>query len=817
MSNLALKSLPSATFVNSPSLSSLDLRYNPDLAGLPADMLLSSASLTTLNLQGSAVSSLPQNVIDTLASVVTLNMPTGLTAWPTGLVLPDTVSTLKIFGNDEFAELPAGVLDQTLPSALNYLRLADLQLSDATLNAIGMHRVATGNWTFMIFDNTGLNGAKLTNLINAWCDDDTGTTPICENYNGPRDVYLFNENLSDWLDPNASQTVLEEQRAAVQKSSCGTTCLRLVLSDNMMSLAQITDLLENIPAGLRILDISKNELNGLRVDFSRFTGLAWLYLTEGGIDTDTADHIINNLPASIQSLRLFSNDIETIPVFPSYPSLSDLWLHRNQLDSLPVGALDGLDLFTLAASYNLLTELPEGLFDDNLRLQTLYLDNNDLTVLPDRFFDNNPALRSVYLNDNELTVLPDELFDVTICLNTVRLHNNDLTELPRGLFAENQCIVELSIYGNEKLDLDIDDFPNLLGLRALVPEPPSQDTTPTPTPTPGPVSLARLLRIEPSIEAVTLSAGKSVVLETIVYGRQDIVDNGLAESVNLTWDDGEAGGSFEGDGHETLYTAPVRPGRYTVSVTVDADQCFGDENQCRAEFKVTVLRPSSIPEEDVAPVNPAGEIPSILTDDNGEQYEVFTPEDGGTFTGDNSSLSARPGVVPNGEIVGLRISEGDAASNAGNTYQRYTLGGSWYAISAVDASGESVSTYALADAAEVCVPLPGELRSNISDVALVAVNSDESLTILSSTVRISAAGTNVCGKISSVPANVAVGSAGAPAPLPTTVPEMEADDLPETGGAAPSSSDALVLTLLIGLAVLTTGFVAMRTRRRRFN
>ena len=57
-------------------------------------------------------------------------------------------------------------------------------------------------------------------------------------------------------------------------------------------------------------------------------------------------------------------------------------------------------------------------------------------------------------------------------------------------------------------------------------------------------------------------------------------------------------------------------------------------------------------------MNPAGTIPSILTDPDGNQYEVFTPEGGGTFTGETSSLKAGPGAVPNGEVVGLRIAEG---------------------------------------------------------------------------------------------------------------------------------------------------------------
>ena len=108
--------------------------------------------------------------------------------------------------------------------------------------------------------------------------------------------------------------------------------------------------------------------------------------------------------------------------------------------------------------------------------------------------------------------------------------------------------------------------------------------------------------------------------------------------------------------------------------------------------------------------------------------------------------------MPNGEIVGLRIAEGGSASNEGKTYQRYSLRGSWYEISAVDAANNRVSSYGLNDAVEVCIPLPDALRSKISDLAIVAINADDSLTILSSIVRISSSGTNVCGSLSSVPA-----------------------------------------------------------------
>ncbi len=329
---------------------------------------------------------------------------------------------------------------------------------------------------------------------------------------------------------------------------------------------------------------------------------------------------------------------------------------------------------------------------------------------------------------------------------------------------------------------------------------------------------ARIKRIEPTIKSVTVSGGDRVKLSVDIYGAQDIKSNGLADGIGFLWSDGDAGGTITGNGREVTYSAPDQPGTYTISVATPFSACRAPATagvRCEATFEIMVRRASSAEAAKPEPRNPAGEIPAILTDSDGNQYEVFTPERGGTFTGDTSNLTAGPGVVPNGEIVGLRIAEGDAASNEGKTYQRYSLGGNWYEVSAVDGSGVSVASYVLNDALEVCIPLPVELSSRISGLAIVAINSDDSLTILSSTVRISGSDTNVCANVSSVPATIAVGSAGSPAPLPTAVPETEDEtDPPDTGGAAPSS-DALVWALMIGFVGVFAGLAVMHSRRRR--
>ena len=261
-----------------------------------------------------------------------------------------------------------------------------------------------------------------------------------------------------------------------------------------------------------------------------------------------------------------------------------------------------------------------------------------------------------------------------------------------------------------------------------------------------PTSNLRILRIGPTIREVFLRPGELIRLRVEVYGRQDIRDDSLGDraDVSFEWtaasldsaaahdvgrfhEDVAVGryrpGNDEPDDRSAMYNGPDVVGRYQVKVSLEPGvECLGkregetDEDvleRCTAIFGVTVKRPSAEGPTPVPPRNPVGEIPTILADANGEQYEVFTPEGGGTFTGDNSSLSAGPGVVPNGEIVGLRISDGDLAFNEGKTYQRYNLGGKWYEVSVVDALGNGISSYRLNGGIEVCIPLPDELRTNI--------------------------------------------------------------------------------------------------------
>ena len=338
----------------------------------------------------------------------------------------------------------------------------------------------------------------------------------------------------------------------------------------------------------------------------------------------------------------------------------------------------------------------------------------------------------------------------------------------------------------------------------------------------GAGALQRISRIEPSISGVTVSAGDRVQLSFDIYGRQKILDNDLADSHVFTWDDGDAGGDFEttDDPNTIIYTAPMTPGMHTVTASSPRGACLSGENEeeieqrCTAIFAITVRRLSEVPEERPAPTNPVGEIPSVLVDAEGRQYEVLTPEEGGMFDGGDVTLTADPGVVPNGEVVGMRVDAGGPASNIGKPHHRYSLGGIWYEIRAVDAVGSAISAYILDAPLSVCLPLPSELRSNISDVAIISSAAGDSQTVHASTVRIGASTASVCANVSTLPISIAVGRLGSPAdlPMPTPLPTPEA---PDTGGTASLSSSAVLPSLILGIAALILGSALVISRRQR--
>ena len=369
---------------------------------------------------------------------------------------------------------------------------------------------------------------------------------------------------------------------------------------------------------------------------------------------------------------------------------------------------------------------------------------------------------------------------------------NELTDLQGGRHGESKFVVEFDVYGDDKLKIEIDALHNVSGLPALAPEP---DPAPSPTSTPAVAGLTRVLRIELNVRSVAVHRGDVVNLRPIIYDHQGIVDDSLADSVNLTWEDGDAGGSFEKDGYGVWYTAPEDPAEFTVSATVDADQCFGDENQCRAEIQFKVRR--FTPEPYFSLFDP---ILSVIQGRDGTIYEVLTPQEGGTYTGDGFRFSAPPGAVENGEFIGINLRKDDAASNGGQTRFGYALANERYTIAVVDASGEPIEAYLLKTAAQICIPTPPKLRDYLSEISMVSV-SDAGFAVLSSEVIKTTGGhTLLCGSLEVLSGQISAAKRDAP-------------EAPVTGGSAASLNEFILM--LAGAVSIAGGVSLLASKERR--
>ncbi len=194
------------------------------------------------------------------------------------------------------------------------------------------------------------------------------------------------------------------------------------------------------------------------------------------------------------------------------------------------------------------------------------------------------------------------------------------------------------------------------------------------------------------------------------------------------------------------------------------------------------------------------------------------PREGGTIVGDGFSFEALPGDVPSAVLVAVRMIKKGPASNAGITHHRYTIGGDYYTIGAVDGQGKPLTTpFKFRKPAMACVPLPSGYLANIDAVRLIATDPDfGSQTVLTSTARLVGSGLKMCGYVGTVPTTVVVGIEGSPAPLPPTpVVEVQIVELPVTGGVVLERSWFAIM-LLVGMAITVATLALGLTRRRTF-
>ena len=281
-----------------------------------------------------------------------------------------------------------------------------------------------------------------------------------------------------------------------------------------------------------------------------------------------------------------------------------------------------------------------------------------------------------------------------------------------------------------------------------------------------------------------------------------------SDSVSFAWT--TSGGDLdESSGRSATYTAPDNPGTYTVDVEVSP--CIGTSEQCSAEFELKVLR--TMGGSDSGAGNPcaiSGTVPAAIPDSEGTQYAVFTAAEGGTFSGENFDVTAGPDVINSCEYIGIRVDNAGRAVN--RPEYRYTLAGDMYSVTAVDASSNVISDYDFNDPARVCLPVPPSLTGNITELLMVVVNSRGDLTPLTGGLRTVPNGApRVCGNVSSLPSDLAIGKRGTP-PTPTPVPPTPTPVLPNAGGNAVPYNWAVV-AMIFGLSIVFLGVTVVFSRR----
>ena len=842
-----LASLPEDVFDGLVALQGLYLHYN-ELTDLPADIFDPlDDSLRWLFLSNNKISTLHDNVFDGLLGLNWLILGgNSLDALPTDLFEPldDSLEVLELHDN-EIAMLHEDIFDGL--TGLTELFLNGNQLAE-------LHENIFGGMAFLEILNLGNN--QLASLETDLFDPLNDSLQILRLEGNA--IASLDQEIFDGLSGLQTLYLADNQLDSLETElfdPLGVDLARLALGSNGL-IALPDDIFDGL-TGLTALDLSCNSITALVLTrFSPFAAsLISLDVSGNPFNTQPTDAAIRTALMNLETLGLGANtgcwlpndatltslSVQNAELVPSFDPAITKYLAEvpssAQHATITFAVSDPLAVSTLTTDdgspfedadddtlgHQLgLTETSYGYPGPLFKIEVTPEDGSRATSYEVRVQRRFPVAKEARLVELALKdVALDSKFDSDDEVYTAKVPADVTQVTVIAVPADPNATTEISLDGVRYPDGAVDIR---LGWNDIYVNVTAEDGETTRsyrisvlrgTPQPRASSLQRILRIEPAISNVVLGPGDPVKLTVNIYGRQNLLDDELANGRTITWDDGQ-NGTIAGSGAAVEYSAPQAPGSYTVTATVDDADCFGDEDQCSATFKITVRRSSAAVEPTPASVNPAGTIPTILTDSDGNQYEVFTPEGGGTFTGDTSSLRAGPGVVPSGEIVGLRIAEGGSASNEGKTYQRYNLGGSWYEISAVDASNNSVSSYGLSDAIDVCIPLPDQLRSNISDLAIVAINSDDSLTVLSSRVRISAAaGTQVCGNLGSVPATIAAGTAGSPLSLPTEVPDSgDASGLPATGGAAPSN-DGTLWALILGSVIMVSGYGVLRAARRR--
>ena len=847
LGNNKLTGLDEDVFDGLSGLYSLHL-YRNQITSLPSDVFSDTTNLQVLLLHNNRLSVLPADIFDGLSNLQILHLErNGLTVLDADLF--DGLSSLRNLWL-QYNQLSA--LDADIFDGLSNLRLVQLERNGLTALDADLFD-GLSNLQILDLDYNNVSSLEadifsgLTNLEILWIDGNELTilpANLLDGLSSLESLTFASNSISD-LDADIFDDLSSLELLWLQNNELDS--LPVGLFDGLSSMKTLRlygNSLGNLPpryfrgqslTALSTLLMGRTEASAS--DLARYRAVLpslttlWLEGTCGDSPIDgrtpaVIDAIVGASSASncrdfterhlleVTALDLSDKDLSSLHSvdFRGLVNLETLDLSNNGLSSLPFYLFYRLSsLMTLDLSHNQIDSSSlYGLYQAP-NLENLDLSHNQIASLPDLIFYRLGSLRTLDLSHNQIESLSSRSLSGLANLRTLRLHGNRFNDIPPSSFSRS------GLDALETLSIDSSRF-QLADFRSVLP---SLESLEIPDPT-------LILRIEPYVESVALVAGDKVRLVVNVFGLQGQQEDSLADEESVTFDwsiDGEgtlseslsAGvdSNVELDGRRVFYTAPDSPGDYTVTASLDApSECIGTDEECAASFKVTVIRKVALPVSPTPIVcNDSGEIPSALTDPDGNAYDVFSAVDGGSFVGDDAELSVQPGAVSDCGYIGIRVVNAGEAENPRKSLYRYTIDGDLYRVEVVDAQGALISDYSFEKPAQICIPLPESLTGSITDITALKINSNSSsLTALGTKIVTKRdSRPRVCGALSELPADVAVGKRGTPdhASAPVVTEFVVADiESPETGGVS-MPYGWVVFGLLIGVVMSMLGLKAL--------
>eukprot|EP00039_Didymoeca_costata_P006189 m.88151 g.88151 ORF g.88151 m.88151 type:complete len:1021 (-) comp13148_c0_seq1:104-3166(-) len=180
------------------------------------------------------------------------------------------------------------------------------------------------------------------------------------------------------------------------------------------------------------------------------------------------DGTFSDVP-SIMSLILQQCRITLIEpnALSALTSLSFLDISSNNIIQSP--SCNGLNqLETLYLSFNNITVITEGAFQNMAGLEDLYLDNCDITFVQPGAFSNLPSLNSISLGYNNITMVANDTLSMLPALATINFADNKITSLAVNAFHNLSALEYLALTNNQLTEVHPDTFKKISSLKQIL-------------------------------------------------------------------------------------------------------------------------------------------------------------------------------------------------------------------------------------------------------------------------------------------------------------------------------------------------------------